>query len=128
MRITLNQSEIEQALRQFVSSQGIDIQGKQVEVSLTAGRGINGFSAELTIQSKDCAADGDEIYCEPEGVASEAPMEPVVVTEPIKDYFYPRPSGSSPGECSGTGSLVAAPENVPAPAPWDAKADSLFDK
>lgn len=115
MRITLNQSEIEQALRQFVSSQGIDIQGKQVEVSLTAGRGINGFSAELTIQSKDCVADGDEIYCEPEGVEPEAPMEPVAVTEPTKGT-------------STIGSLVAAPESVPAPAPWDAKADSLFDK
>lgn len=110
MRITLNQSEIEQALRQFVSSQGIDIQGKQVEVNLTAGRGINGFSAELTIQSKDCVADGDEIYCEPE-----APMDPVVVTEPTKGT-------------STIGSLVADPETVPAPAAWDAKAGSLFDK
>lgn len=115
MRITLNQSEIEQALRQFVSSQGIDIQGKQVEVSLTAGRGINGFSAELTIQSKDCAADGDEIYCEPEGITPEAPVDTEVIREPGKGT-------------STIGSLVAAPENVPAPVPWDAKADSLFDK
>ena len=114
MRITLNQSEIEQALRQFVSSQGIDIQGKQVEVSLTAGRGINGFSAELTIQSKDCAADGDEIYCEPEGVVPGPVVEMVAASEP--------PKGTT------IGSLVADPENVPAPAPWDAKADSLFDK
>ena len=114
MRITLNQSEIEQALRQFVSSQGIDIQGKQVEVSLTAGRGINGFSAELTIQSKDCAADGDEIYCEPEGIAPEPVVEMVAASEPPKDTMISR--------------LVADPENVPVPAPWDAKADSLFDK
>lgn len=114
MRITLNQSEIEQALRQFVSSQGIDIQGKQVEVSLTAGRGINGFSAELTIQSKDCAADGDEIYCEPEGTIPEATVETGVIPEP--------------GKGTTIGSLVADPTAVPAPAPWDAKADSLFDK
>lgn len=52
MRIMLNQSEIEQALRQYAASQGIDVQGKRVEITLTAGRGANGFYAELNIEPK----------------------------------------------------------------------------
>ena len=54
MRITLNQNEIEQALRNYVAGQGIELRDKQVEVTLTAGRGANGFYAELSIQAKDC--------------------------------------------------------------------------
>lgn len=57
MRITLNQNEIEQALRNYVASQGIELRDKQVEVTLTAGRGANGFYAELNIQAKDCPAE-----------------------------------------------------------------------
>ena len=107
MRITLNQAEIEQALRQYAVSQGIDIQGKQVEVSLTAGRGPNGFSAELNIQMKDCP-DAEYQPCATEEII---PVESVV---------------RSPEVHKTIGSMVEAPESVPAPAPWDAKSDSLF--
>jgi hypothetical protein len=49
MKITLIQSEIEQALKQYVASQGIAVTGKSIEVSITAGRGANGTTAELDI-------------------------------------------------------------------------------
>ena len=107
MRITLNQAEIEQALRQYAASQGIDTQGKQVEVSLTAGRGPNGFSAELNIQMKDCP---DAEY-QPRATEEIIPVESVV---------------RSPEVHKTIDSMVEAPESVPAPAPWDAKSDSLF--
>lgn len=49
MKITLIQNEIEDALRQYVSQQGISVSGKTIEVNITAGRGPNGVSAELDI-------------------------------------------------------------------------------
>jgi hypothetical protein len=52
MKITLNQVEIEEALKQYVSGQGISVTGKSIEVNITAGRGPNGVTAELDIVSE----------------------------------------------------------------------------
>jgi len=49
MDITLNQDEIEAAVREFIGTQGISISNKSIEISLTAGRGANGHSASITI-------------------------------------------------------------------------------
>jgi hypothetical protein len=49
MKIHLNEQEIIQALKEFISNQGISITGKSVEVHLTAGRGSNGHKADLEI-------------------------------------------------------------------------------
>lgn len=49
MDITLNQDEIETAVREFIGNQGIDISNKLMEISLTAGRGPNGHSASVTL-------------------------------------------------------------------------------
>lgn len=51
MTITINQSAIEQALRDWVSKQGIDTANKEIQVQLTAGRGRNGYSAEILIDN-----------------------------------------------------------------------------
>ena len=50
MQITLNQSEIEQAITEFVGNQGIEIGGKATKVTMVAGRGGNGNSATVDIQ------------------------------------------------------------------------------
>ncbi len=47
MRITLVQNEIEEALKQYVESQGIA--GKFTDINIIAGRGANGFTAEIDI-------------------------------------------------------------------------------
>jgi len=52
MKLTFDSSEIEQALISYVSSQGIDLSDKNVSVSMTAGRGPNGHTAELNITHK----------------------------------------------------------------------------
>ena len=52
MDITLNQTEIEAALVSFVGNQGINIQDKDIEISLTVGRGGNGSSASIALTSK----------------------------------------------------------------------------
>ena len=49
MIINLNQREIEAALRAYISQQGINLSGKQVEINFTAGRKESGISAELDI-------------------------------------------------------------------------------
>lgn len=50
MQIHLKQLEIEAALRQFISQQGINLVGKTVEIAFTSGRKDNGLSAEVTIE------------------------------------------------------------------------------
>ena len=47
MRITLVQNEIEEALKQYVQSQGIV--GSFTDINIIAGRGANGFTAEIDI-------------------------------------------------------------------------------
>ena len=47
--LTLNQPSIEDALKQYVSDMGIIIADADVEITLTAGRGVNGHSADIII-------------------------------------------------------------------------------
>ena len=49
MRITLHNEEINQALTAYISSAGINLDGKDVEINIIAGRGTNGYSAELDV-------------------------------------------------------------------------------
>jgi hypothetical protein len=51
MQITLNQDEIEKAIITYVGNQGISITGKNVDVTLVAGRGPNGMSATIDISN-----------------------------------------------------------------------------
>lgn len=49
--ITLNQKEIEQAVRQYITDQGINLTGKSVSVNFTATRSREtGIVAELSLQ------------------------------------------------------------------------------
>ncbi len=52
MKITLVHAEIEAALINYVATQGIDISDKDVTVDMTAGRGGNGYTAEISISIK----------------------------------------------------------------------------
>lgn len=51
MQITLNHDEIVNAIEQYVSNQGITVDGKKTEVNMIAGRGSNGFSATIAINA-----------------------------------------------------------------------------
>jgi len=53
MKIVLTQPEIEIALVDYVTSQGISLEGKTVTVDMTAGRKENGFIAEIAIDDED---------------------------------------------------------------------------
>jgi len=49
MQINLNNAEIEKAIVAFIADQGINLEGKKVEVQMVAGRGRTGHSANVII-------------------------------------------------------------------------------
>lgn len=53
MQISLKQSEIEVALKNYVSQQGISLYARDVSIAFTAGRKESGISAEITIEDAD---------------------------------------------------------------------------
>lgn len=50
MRLTLSNDELNQALTAYVSSVGIDLSNKDVDINI-AGKGANGTTAEIDINS-----------------------------------------------------------------------------
>jgi hypothetical protein len=63
MQIQFKQSEIIAALKQYIVTQGINLQGKSVEIAFSATRGAAGIVADVTIEEveipgfSDAAAD-----------------------------------------------------------------------
>lgn len=51
MLIQLKQSEIEVALHNYISQQGINLVGKSVSIEFTAGRKEAGITADISIES-----------------------------------------------------------------------------
>ena len=49
MRIQLRQTEIEEALQQYIANQGINLSGKVVEIGFTASRSADGLTADVDI-------------------------------------------------------------------------------
>ena len=59
MQINLVQSEIQEALTEFISNQGFDVSGKDVFVTMIAGRGKKGHSANIEILPKGETPEAD---------------------------------------------------------------------
>ena len=49
MRIQLRQTEIEEALQQYIVTQGINLAGKDVKIDFTSSRGEAGLTADVDI-------------------------------------------------------------------------------
>lgn len=49
MQVQLKQAEITSALKQYISGQGISLQGKTVKMAFTAGRKESGITVEILI-------------------------------------------------------------------------------
>lgn len=77
MLVQLKQQEIVAALTQYIASQGINLQAKQVDVAFTAGRGTTGISAVITIEDSEDIPDFGELPQE------QRPALTVVATEPV---------------------------------------------
>ena len=50
MKVKIQQNEIITALKQYISSQGINLQGKIVAIDFTAGRKEGGLTADISIE------------------------------------------------------------------------------
>ena len=57
MQIQLKQSEIVEALKQYIVTKGISLAGKTVEVGFTAGRTPTGLTSEITIEDAELVVD-----------------------------------------------------------------------
>ena len=85
MRIQLRQTEIEEALQQYIVTQGINLAGKDVKIDFTSSRGEAGLTADVDITN---AADGAKHRAAPVVQTAEvapttqAPAEPVQEEQP----------------------------------------------
>lgn len=90
MKIALNQSEVVAAIRGYVAAQGIDMAGKQLDVTFTSGRKGNGLTADLDIytQAEASAVVVEDVVVDdvPEVPAPEAPVA-VATTEETGSLF-----------------------------------------
>lgn len=105
--VNIDQENIVQALTNHLTLLGVDTTGKEVSVDLTAGRGSNGFSADITVSDEpapkatkttkakaakkaepktevDEAAVKEEVVAEP---APEAEVETEATAAPSKSLF-----------------------------------------
>ena len=81
MKIALNQSEVVAAIRGYVAAQGIDMAGKQLDVTFTSGRKGNGLTADLDIytQAEASAVVAEDVVVEDVSTEVPAPEAPVAV-------------------------------------------------
>lgn len=82
MKIELNDAEIKNAIEAYVATQGVSTHGKEVTVSLRAGRGDNGFTAEVELEAsavppvvnvRSLGADTKDVLIADEGDDQESP-------------------------------------------------------
>ena len=125
MQITLKQSEIEVALKNYIVAQGINLTGKTIEVAFTAGRKEAGISAELDIN--DAGVESTSVPSlvlnrpfEPAVVANTATNTPVTAKRNVQPIQSEVPAAATVEEVLPTSNEeeVAAPtvaEETPAP-------------
>ena len=85
VQIQLKQAEIEQAIKQYISKQGISLTSKAVEITFTAKRNDAGLMADVTIEDLGSVTDGDV----PEREVAKPALS--VVTAPIATADTPLP-------------------------------------
>lgn len=112
MQIIIKQIEIEVAVKNYIAGLGINLNGKDVEVSFTAGRGEVGLSASLDIVEAGSSAMPAPALT-PVKNAQEAPTEAKVT-----------PSTQKPVQVART--PVAEPVAT-TPAPVEAEAEVVVE-
>lgn len=88
MQITLEQDDIEQAITEFLGSQGLDVSRMDINVDLIAGRGGNGHRAEVRLVKQEIKS------------REEFPTPDVVMEDPI-----PSEADATESDSEGKGSL-----------------------
>lgn len=95
MQIIIKQIEIEVAVKNYIAGLGINLNGKDVEVSFTAGRGEVGLSASLDIVEAGSSAMPAPALT-PVKNAQEAPTEAKVTTPTQKPVQVARTPVAEP--------------------------------
>lgn len=117
MKIEINQDEIKRAIIDFVDKQGITITGKNVDVTLVAGRSPAGMSATIDI-SNDL----------PSETASDKPAPPNKKTTASRKKKEEPVSSILPETPPAQEEPATTPEPYPLPAaeepPFDTDADT----
>ena len=82
LTVTLDQSAIEEALLDYIVKMGLNINRCTAAVDMTAGRGVNGFSASITLRTKPAVQDTPVVRATTK-LVEEVPS-PVVENTPAK--------------------------------------------
>ena len=120
MQIIIKQIEIEVAVKNYIAGLGINLNGKDVEVSFTAGRGEVGLSASLDIVEAGSSAMPAPALT-PVKNAQEAPTE-VKATPPTQKPV--QVSRTPVAEPVATTPAPVEAEAAPAPAQAEAEAEA----
>lgn len=91
MQIILKQPDIEQALKGHIKAQGINLTGKDVSMSFTAGRKEAGISVELNITDTATAAAPVPTPFVP-AVVKEVSLEELAPVAPASEEETPAPA------------------------------------
>ena len=78
MQINLKQREIIEALKHYIAQQGINLKGKSVDCTFTAGRKDSGISVEIQIEDQDIPGFSDPV----DAVAEEVQDTPAAFEVP----------------------------------------------
>lgn len=104
MQVILKQRDIEQALKQYIAGQGINLKGKTVNIAFTAGRKETGISAELDIDdiSGYIPAAEDLTVKDPEVLAQDQLQAPAEAVEPVSESPFAEADEAAADESAET--------------------------
>jgi len=95
--VTIDQDNIESALVKHLESLGVSTEGKNISVELSAGRGLKGFTAEITVaqstgeasvgQTSETATTTEPVVVESKADAVEVGVEDEAEPKPNKSLF-----------------------------------------
>lgn len=116
MQIVINEDEMKTAIRDYITNQGLDTLGKDIEIELTAGRGANGFSASINLipvvaqgnkmQDNFKPASKDPVLTEVNEIVDQAAVEPAKEPEPKKHVHKEEPKAPAESSEPLTGEAV----------------------
>jgi len=105
MQITLNQAEIMSALDAFVRKQITISDDQKIDIDMKAGRGENGYSAELSISAQDITSPSKPakvtraaVTSKPTEVETDESENDAVEDEPEAVEYDPTTEDSAPDE------------------------------
>lgn len=115
MQITLNQTEIETALRRYVNDQVNIREGHEIIIDLKAGRGENGFSATIDIVPADGLPKASEpasaaTSTKPLGIQDKVRSKPQPATPTVSEESVPETTQEAADEAVTQAATDASPE------------------